>query len=342
MLWSDSGLDGARVRRSLQEELSMYLSQPCLPEVRRPQLRAALTTGRLLRAIECHSPLSAMLGAAAEGAAGERFDALWASGFANATAMGLPDAELSLLERRLDSIGDIAAVTSLPIIVDADTGGDDLAFAYLCRRLEALGASGIIIEDKSGAKRTSLATSVRHDMADPLAFVARIAQAKAAMLSPDVMVFARIESLIAGLGLADALHRAEIYLAGAPDGIVIHSKDRSAKEIVEFMAGFQALQQRLAVRKPLVLVPTAYNHLTGTELHARGAAIIIHGNHMVRAAFGAMKQTAKMLLDHDRSLEADAVCAPVAELFDAVGVDMSPLIAHVMAGGNGAGHRHEH
>lgn len=301
----------------------MTLSQPCLPEVRRPKLRAALAAGRLLRVIECHNALSAMLGAAAVGAGGQRFDALWASGFSHATAMGLPDAELSVLERRIDAIGDISAVTALPIIVDADTGGDDLAFAYLCRRLEALGASGIIVEDKTGAKRTSLASSVQHEMADPTIFVNKIAKAKAAMLSRDVMVFARIESLIAGLGLADALSRAEVYLAGATDGIVIHSKDRSATEIFDFMAGYQALERRLGIHKPLVLIPTAYHHVTGAELHGRGAAIVIHGNHMVRAAFEAMKQTAKMLLDHDRSLEADVLCAPVTELFDAVGVDMS-------------------
>jgi phosphoenolpyruvate phosphomutase len=83
------------------------------------------------------------------------------------------------------------------------------------------------------------------------------------------------------------------------------------------------LEQRLGIRKPLVLIPTAYNHVTGAELHARGASIVIHGNHMVRAAFEAMKQTAKILLDHDRSLEADAICAPVTELFDAVGVDLT-------------------
>jgi phosphoenolpyruvate phosphomutase len=295
---------------------------PCLPEQRRPLLRAALAEGRLLRAIECHNPLSAMLGSMAEGASGQRFDALWASGFAQATAMGLPDAELSLLERRLDTISDIAAVTSLPLIVDADTGGDALAFTHLCRRLEALGASAIVVEDKIGAKRTSLAASVRHEMADPTQFVTKIAQAKAAMLSGEMMIFARIESLIAGLGLADALMRAEAYLIGEPDGLVIHSKDRSGGEVLEFMAGYDALQQRLRIRKPLVLIPTAYNHFTGAELHSRGAAIVIHANHLVRAAFQAMRQTATLLLDHDRSLEADALCAPVTELFDIVGVDI--------------------
>ena len=297
--------------------------QPCLPEQRRPQLHAALAEGRLLRAIECHNPLSAMLGSMAEGSQGQQFDALWASGFAQATAMGLPDAELSLLERRLDTLGDIAAVTSLPLIVDADTGGDALAFAHLCRRLEALGTSAIVVEDKVGAKRTSLAASVRHDLADPLQFVDKIARAKAAMLSGEVMIFARIESLIAARGLNDALTRADAYLTGAADGLVIHSKDRSGDEILAFMAGYEALQQRRRVRKPLVLIPTAYNHLTGAQLHARGAAIVIHANHLVRAAFDAMRRTATLLLDHDRSLEADALCAPVTDLFDTVGVDIA-------------------
>ena len=310
-----------------RQESSSSVSSVCLPEQRRPKLRASLAEGRLLRAIECHSALSAMLGASAIGGTGRCFDALWASGFAHATTMGLPDAELSWLERRLDSIADIGAATALPIIVDADTGGDDLAFTHLCRRLEALGVSGIVVEDKAGAKRTSLAASVHHQMADPTVFVEKIARAKATMLTPDVMIFARIESLIAGLGLDDALLRAEIYLLGAPDGLVIHSKDRSAREVLDFMAGYRALQHRLEVWKPLALIPTAYNHLTGADLHAHGAAMVIHANHLVRAAFEAMRQTAKMLLDNDRSLEADTLCAPVTALFDAVGVDLDTGLA---------------
>src|SRR5687767_4218692 len=106
-----------------------------LPEQRRGALRQLLAAGKPVRALECHSPLSAVLGSQARGASGNGFDALWASGFANATALGLPDAELSLLERRVDGIADIASVTTLPIIADADTGGDTLAFGSLCLRL---------------------------------------------------------------------------------------------------------------------------------------------------------------------------------------------------------------
>lgn len=301
----------------------MSLHSPCLPEQRRPVLATVLREGRLLRAVECHNPLSAMLGAAASAStsAGRvRFDAIWASGFAHATAMGLPDAELSLLERRVDAIGDIAAATALPIIVDADTGGDELALTYLCRRLEGIGVSAVIVEDKAGGKRTSLAEQVAHRMEDPHAFVEKIAAAKTAVLSKDFLVFARIESLIAGLGVKDAMLRAELYLESPADGVVIHSKDQTAAEIFVFMEGYRALQQKLGLHKPLVLIPTAYHHVTGKELHERGASIIIHGNHLIRAAFRGMRQAAQSLLEHDRSLEADAYCAPVGELFDAVGV----------------------
>jgi len=304
------------------------LRSSCLPEQRRPLLAAALREGRLLRAIECHNPLSAMLGATAAFSTESRhvaFDALWASGFSHAAAMGLPDAELSMLERRIDTIADIAAATTLPIIADADTGGDTLAFVQLCRRLEAIGVSAVIVEDKTGAKRTSLSDQVVHQMEDPEVFIEKIATAKAEMLSREFLIFARIESLIAGLGLQDALSRAEVYLQGPSDGIVIHSKDKTGEDIFAFMHGYRALQQRLGVRKPLVLIPTAYNHVTGQELYERGARVIIHGNHMVRAAYRAMRDVARLLLEHDRSLEADSLCAPVSEMFEAVGVDVAPV-----------------
>lgn len=304
----------------------MVLARRTLPETRRGLLRARLESGSTVRAIECHNPLSAVLGASAS-SAGRTFDALWASGFANATALGLPDTELTLLERRLDGIADILSVTSLPIIVDADTGGDDLAFAHLSLRLEMLGVSAIIVEDKAGAKRTSLAAAVDHDMEDPLKFLSKIELAKSAMQSRDVLIFARIESLIAGIGLDDAIWRAETYLRGAADGIVIHSKDKSGSEILAFMERYRTLQTSLGLRKPLILIPTAYHHYTGTELFGLGASVVIHGNHMVRAAFRAMESAAKLILAHDRALEADEICAPVKHLFDAVGVDENSLPA---------------
>jgi phosphoenolpyruvate phosphomutase len=235
--------------------------------------------------------------------------------------MALPDAELATVERRLDAIADIAAVTSKPIIADGDTGGDAMAFGYLCRRLEDLGVSAVIVEDKAGAKRTSLAAEATHELEDPHALAAKIAHAKGRLLSGDFLIFARTESLIAGAGLADSLARAEIYLRSEADGVVIHSKDASGAEVLRFMEGYRRLQRETGIAKPLVCIPTAYNHLTGTELHRHGARIVIHGNHMIRAAYRGMQQAASLILQHDRSAEADSVCTRVNDIFASIGVD---------------------
>jgi 2-methylisocitrate lyase-like PEP mutase family enzyme len=295
---------------------------PSLPENRRPLLKRLLAEGRLLRAIECHDPLSALLGGSARvdrAGVSIEFDVLWASGFSHATSLGLPDAELSTLERRLDCIADIAAATSKPILADVDTGGDALALGYLCRRLEALGISGAVVEDKTGAKRTSLAVGVAHALEEPAAFVRKLTLAREHLQTKDFLLFARIESLIAGTGLEDALMRAEHYLRASTDGVVIHSKDGSGQEILAFNKGYRNLQSKIGISKPLVCIPTAYHHITGAQLQEAGAALVIHGNHMVRAAFRGMQRAARSILEHDRSLEADEYCAPVSELFDAVG-----------------------
>lgn len=314
----------------------MLLTRASLPEIRRPALRELLRQSRVLRAIECHNPLSAMLGASAAVDAGPariEFDLLWVSGFSHATALGLPDAELAVLERRLDAIADIAAVTSKPLLADGDTGGDAMAFAYLCRRLEDLGVSGVVVEDKSGAKRTSLAEGASHQLEDPRAFVAKIAHAKQQLLSQDFLIIARIESLIAGAGLTNALSRAESYLQSSADGIAIHSKDSTGDQVLRFMDGYRQLQSRLGIAKPLVCIPTSYNHITGSELYKHGARIVIHGNHMIRAAYRGMQRAAELILQHDRSAEADSVCIPVNEIFASIGVDQAERPARRVAVG---------
>lgn len=301
----------------------MTLAHRTLPETRRGALRARLADGRCLRAMEAHDPLSALIAETvfADGPDGARraFDALWLSGFAMATTRALPDAELARLERRLETVGEIVAATAKPLIADADTGGDALAFAHLCARLEALGVSAAVVEDKVFPKRSSLAAGVRHGLEDPDVFAAKIARAKRALLSDDFLIFARIESLIAGAGLDDALARARVYLASAADGIVIHSKDATGAEVFAFLDGYRALCAETNATKPIACIPTAYAQVTEAELAARGVALVIYGNHQIRAACRAMRAVCESVLAHDRAREADEICAPTAEIFDLVG-----------------------
>jgi phosphoenolpyruvate phosphomutase len=301
----------------------MTLEHRILAENRRGLLKAMLADGRKIRAIEAHNPLSGLIGNEAvvkgEDDKTKSFDAIWLSGFTGASSRALPDVELARLEKKLETYEEIAAATDKPLISDADTGGDALAFRYLCSRLEALGVSLIIVEDKIFPKRTSLALGVHHDLEDPAVFAAKIGAGKEAMLSGDVLVFARIESLIAGAGLEDALMRARIYLESAADGIVIHSKDRSGQEIFDFMEGFNALRLELGVDKPLLCIPTAYNFVTDEELFERGASVVIHANHLLRAAFLAMEQVCETILRADRSKEADEICVDLPRLFELIG-----------------------
>lgn len=292
-----------------------------LPEERRPRLKQLLAQGKRLRAIEFHDPLSAVIGEAARVERGQQtveFDLLWASGFANATAMALPDRELSLTERRIDALADVLTVTRKPMIVDLDTGRDALNLATLCARLEMLGASAVVVEDKCGAKQTSLAPDVNHILSDAGEFVAKLATAKSLLRTEDLMIFARTEALIAGASLDEALARARRYLESSADGLVIHSKDPSGDEILGFLRRLHATPG--VPGKPIVCIPTAYNHLTDTELFENGAHIVIHANHLVRAAFQAMSEAAELILTHDRSREADRVCAPLGTIFKTLGV----------------------
>jgi phosphoenolpyruvate phosphomutase len=301
----------------------MTLKHRILAENRRGLLKAMLAEGRKIRAIECHNPLSGLIGSEAtiddESGGRKSFDALWLSGFTCASSRALPDVELARQEKKLETIEEIAAATDKPLIADADTGGDALAFRYLCTRLEALGVSLIIVEDKVFPKRTSLAAGVHHDLEDPQGFAAKIAAGKEAMLSDDVLVFARIESLIAGAGLDDALMRARTYLESAADGIVIHSKDKTGQEIFDFMDGFNDLRRETGIDKPLLCIPTAYNFVTDEELFERGASVVIHANHLLRAAFLAMERVCETILRADRSREADDACIDLPRLFALIG-----------------------
>ena len=102
---------------------------------------------------------------------------------------------------------------------------------------------------------------------------------------------------------------------------MIHTKDKTGKEVRAFLDGWQALCAELDLHKPLVCIPTAYNFMTEAELFSQGVRLVIHANHPLRAAALAMQKVCDSILSHGRSLEADDLCLDLAILFDLVGVD---------------------
>ncbi len=302
----------------------MTLEPRILPEARRRALGRAIEKKGFVRLVEAHNGLSALVAehASVEADGGRvEFDGFWGSSLTDSAAHGLPDVELLGPPDRLHTLQEIVRVTTKPIVVDGDTGGPIPQFEYFVRDLERLGVSAVIIEDKAFPKRNSLDPSARQTLADPEEFALKLRKGKEACVAEDFLIAARLESLIAGLGLEDALHRAERYIDAGVDGIMIHSKKESPDDVLAFAAAYDDLCERMGRRPFLVCVPTTYNLVTDRELAERGFNVIIHANHLLRSAHRAMDSVARTILTYDRSFEGEPLCSPTAKLFAMVGFD---------------------
>lgn len=288
------------------------------PHSRQQQLRRLLERNSFVRVLEAHTPLCGLiienLCVDSEGASRE-FDAMWSSSLTDSTSKGKPDIEAVDLTSRLQNINDIFEVTTKPLIYDADTGGKPEHFALAVKSLERVGVSAVIIEDKAGLKKNSLfGNSVAQDQEDIDAFCHKIKIGRAARLTADFMVIARIESLILEKGMDDAIARARAYIAAGADGIMIHSREKSPAEILEFCKHYEKFENRV----PLVAVPSSYNSITDTELSRAGVNVVIYANHMLRASYPAMRRIADSILRHGRSMECESECMPINEILDLI------------------------
>jgi len=221
----------------------------------------------------------------------------------SASIKGKPDIETVDPSSRAANVQEVLEVSSLPMIYDADTGGHaPQIFHFTVRTLERLGVSAAIIEDKTGLKQNSLfGVDRKQQLEDIDAFCAKLAAGKRAQVSDDFMIFARMESLIAGWGQEEALMRSKAALDAGADGIMIHSKEKDGKEILDFLDEYNKFPNR----GPVVLVPTTYNRIHEKDLAAAGAQVIIHANQLLRAAYPPMMKCAETILTHGRSIEMD-------------------------------------
>ncbi len=276
----------------------------------------------VVRIIEVHNGLSGLIANDLQVVEGDdilTFDGFWESSLTDSASKGLPDIELVSADYRLETIHQILEVTTKPMIVDGDTGGDSNQFAHLVRRLERSGVSMVIIEDKTFPKRNSLADAYQ-DLEDPAVFAEKIHKGASVKHDQDFTIVARLESLISGETVDEAIARAKIFLQAGADGIMIHSKSSDPTEILEFAKRYQSLPQTLIRNKVLVSVPTTYNTITSKELASAGFQVVIYANHQLRAAYQAMEEACKSILMHDRSFEAEQACVPIKTLFETVGL----------------------
>ncbi len=285
-------------------------------DVRRARLRRLIHAKPIVRILEAHNALSALI---AENTEVERngkiasFDGVWSSSLTDSTAKGKPDIEAIDMTSRLNAVSDIFEVTTKPMIFDADTGGKTEHFEFTVRSLERAGISAVVIEDKTGLKKNSLfGNDVSQTQDSVTGFSDKISRGKSAQISDDFMIIARIESLILEAGMEDALLRAEAYIKAGADGIMIHSRHKDPAEIIEFMQKFRATDKNT----PVVVVPTSFNAVTVEEFIEMGVNVVVTANHMLRAAYPAMLNVAKSVLENGRSLEAEPDCMSIKEILE--------------------------
>jgi len=275
------------------------------PDVRRGLLSRLLNSKKILRIIETHNPISAII---AENLIYEKknenvsFDGFWSSSLTDSTALGKPDNESLSNSQRLLNIDQIFDVTTKPLIFDGDTGGQIDHLDMKIKSMERLGISAVIFEDKTGLKQNSLFQNTSNQkQEDKKKFAEKISIATKAKRSDEFMIIARIESFILGKGINDALERANLYLEAGASGIMIHSKSKNPKEIFEFSKKFKKNFPKV----PLVCVPSTYNQVKEKELIDNQFNIVIYANHMLRASYPAMRNVALKILKNGRSHEAN-------------------------------------
>ena len=288
------------------------------PDIRRGRFRRLLNNKPLLRFIEAHNGLTGLIveNTSVDTDQGRKeFDGIWDSSLTESTSKGKPDIEAVDVTSRVNSLHDVLEVTTKPIIYDADTGGLVEHFKFTVRTMERLGVSAIIIEDKMGLKKNSLFGNDVSQSQDTIEnFCTKIRAGKSAQITDDFMIIARIESLILDAGMVDAIARARAYINAGADGIMIHSRHKDPGEIFEFCRLYAEFQQRVI----LVVVPTSYNQVTEEELQAYGVNVVIYANQLLRAAYPAMLDTAKSILKHGRSAEADSKLLSIAEILELI------------------------
>jgi phosphoenolpyruvate phosphomutase len=239
---------------------------------------------------------------------------IWASGLAISATMGVRDANEASWTQVLDVVDFMSDAVDVPILLDADTGfGNFNNVRRLVHKAEQVGIAGICIEDKLFPKTNSF-IGERQPLADVDEFAGKIRAAKDSQNDADFCVVARVEALISGWGMDEALRRAWAYRDAGADAILIHSKAPTAAQVLEFADLWQGAS-------PLVIVPTTYSDTPMEAYEAAGIDLVIWANHLLRAIVVAMREVASSVAQHRSPVGLDHRLAPVSEVFRLQEVD---------------------
>lgn len=289
-----------------------------LPQNRVSRLKRLLVSKKIVRILESHNSLTGLIIENLKIKKNKldiEFDGMWSSSLTDSATKGKPDNSSLDFSSRISSLNDMMDSTTKPLVFDADNGGMIEHLPFLIRSLERSGSSAIIIEDKIGLKKNSLFKNQKDTKQDkPNLFAKKIQKICNSRQSKDFMVIARIESFILGKGLSDALKRAEIYSKAGADAILIHSKEKTPKQIFNFAKKFRKSKNFI----PLVSVPSTYSKVYEKELIKNGFKVVIYANQLLRAAYPAMQNAAKSILEKSRAFEIDKKIIPIKEIINLI------------------------
>jgi len=287
-------------------------------DLRRAKLGRLLNAKSLVRVLECHTPLAGLIVEninLKEKNKIKEFDCMWSSSLTDSVSRGMPDNQSVDYSTRINGVNDIFNVTTKPMIFDIDNGGQIDHLPNIVKKLERAGISAIIMEDKIGLKKNSLFSDQKNVQQDSIRnFCKKIKKAKNSTSSDDFYIISRIESLILGKSIDDALNRAYAYSKAGTDCIMIHSKDKNPNSIFKFAKKFL----KSKYRRPLIAVPSTYSKTYEKELIRNGFRIVIYANQLLRSSYLSMQKTAEKILKHERAFESEKNISSVKEILELI------------------------
>jgi len=273
------------------------------------QFRNLIKSNQLEFIMEAHNGLSAKI---VENAG---FKGIWGSGLSISAAMGVRDNNEASWTQVLDVLEFMSDVTSIPILLDGDTGyGNFNNMRRLVKKLEQRDIAAVCIEDKLFPKTNSFIGGETQPLADIEEFSGKIKAAKDTQLDDDFVVVARLEAFIAGWGLNEALRRAEAYMEAGTDVILCHSKKNNASDVEEFI-------KEWGDRLPVVIVPTKYYSVPTDHFRELGISMVIWANHNLRSAITSMQETSRQIFKDESLINVEGNIASVTDIFKIQGAE---------------------
>ena len=237
------------------------------------------------------------------------FDAVWAGSFAISAIHNVPDASILTMTEFFSAAANMANTCEIPIIADCDTGyGDATNVRYMVKKYESAGIAGICIEDKTFPKQNSLLEGGNNQLLSEKDFAAKILAANEAKQNKAFTIIARIEALISGIGMEQALKRAYAYEKAGADLILIHSKKITSEEIFEFSDLWKG-------NTPLVVIPTTYYSVNIDELIEHKIKMVIYANQTLRAAHFALSKLLKQMNSANNMSEVQNQMSSMDDIF---------------------------